>query len=148
MDRIATKLWIVEDGGMSFTLGNYTDFQRQLGRRTAAQDEPAAPEPATAAAPPVEPAANVTISAKGKPRKRSDADVQKRLAQVERSISQLEGRLNEISDALTVATIDQDVTAIARLGEEFEKVQSELDAAYANWESISHSADMVAATND
>jgi hypothetical protein len=96
----------------------------------------------------VEPAANITISAKGKPRRRSDADVHKRLAQVERSISQLEGRLNEISDALTVATIDQDVPAIARLGEEFEKVQTELDAAYASWESISQSADVVALVND
>jgi ATP-binding cassette subfamily F protein 3 len=150
MDRIATKLWIVEDGGMSFALGNYTDFQRQLGRRAAAQEELAAPEPepAPATAPISDPAENITISAKGKPRRRSDADVQKRLAQVERSISQLEGRLNEISDALTVATIDQDVPAIARLGEEFEKVQTELDAAYASWESISQSADVVALAND
>jgi hypothetical protein len=67
---------------------------------------------------------------------------------VERSISQLEGRLNEISDALTVATIDQDVPAVARLGEEFEKVQTELDAAYASWETISHGADALATAND
>jgi ATP-binding cassette subfamily F protein 3 len=147
MDRIATKLWIVEDGGMSFALGNYTDYQRQLGRRGAAQAEPE-PEPEPTSAPVVEPAANVSISAKGKPRKRTDSDVQKQLAKVERSISQLEGRLNEISDALTVATIDQDVDAIARLGAEFENVQSQLDDTYAQWETVSQSADMVAVAND
>jgi ATP-binding cassette subfamily F protein 3 len=148
MDRIATKHWIVEDGGMSFALGNYTDYQRQLGRREAqAAPEPEpAPAPETAATP--EPTPEITISAKGKPRKRTDGDVQKQLAKVERSISQLEGRLNEISDALTVATIDQDLPAIARLGEEFEKVQTELDEAYASWERISRDAEAVALAND
>jgi len=147
MDRIATRLWVVEEGGMTFALGNYTDYQRQLGRRGAAQPD-AEPKADPAPAPQPEPETTIAFNAKGKPRRRTDADLQKQLAKVERSIAQLEGRLNELSDALTVATIDQDVDAIARLGAEFEKAQTELDGAYAEWETVSQSAELLAATND
>ena len=64
----------------------------------------------------------------------TDAAVQKELGQVERQIAKLEGRLNEISDALAVASIDEDVDAIGRLGGEYERTQADLDEAYARWE--------------
>ncbi len=145
MDRIATKLWIVEDGGITFSLGNYTDYQRHLGRR--AQQAAAEAKQETKPQKLPDPVDEMTAS-RGKPRRRSESDVQKRLAKVERSISQLEGRLNELNDGLSIATIDQDVAAISKLGEEFEKVQTELDGAYAEWESISHHAQELAVAND
>jgi ATP-binding cassette subfamily F protein 3 len=143
MDRIATKLWIVENETISTALGNYTDYQRSLGRREAAATEPE-PEPGpspAAPAPEVSPnGADVVVTAKGKPRRLNDAALQKELGQVERQISRLEGRLNEISDALAVASIDEDVEAVGRLGGEYEKVQAELDDAYQRWEAVSHNA--------
>ena len=54
--------------------------------------------------------------------------------------AKLEGRLNEISDALAVASIDEDMSAVTRLGEEYEKVQADLDESYARWETISSAA--------
>ena len=149
MDRIATKLWVVEDGGITVALGNYTDYQRQLGRRGAVAGEPRR-EPASPPETDGTPAhdGDVVQTAKGKPRRRTDADLQRQLARIERSIAHLEGHLNEISDALTVATIDQDVDAIARLGEEYERVQRELDEAYAEWETISRAAESLAAAHD
>jgi ATP-binding cassette subfamily F protein 3 len=139
MDRIATKLWVVDENGVTAWLGNYTDYQRSLGHRAAIAEAKAEPEPQR---PEPEPIASIAdeamvTSAKGKPRRRSDADAQKELGQVEREVSRLEGRLNEISDALTIATIDADIDAIARLGEEYEKTQSQLDDVYARWESLS-----------
>ncbi len=144
MDKIATKLWIVEDGGVQFSLGNYTDYQRQLGRRASetAATTKAAPKPEPVApSPQLLPAGNgmqddgtMDITAKGKPKRRTTTDMQKKLAKTERSIAQLEGKLNELNDEMTVATIDQDIDAISALGTEFEKVQSELDSVYAEWE--------------
>jgi ATP-binding cassette subfamily F protein 3 len=145
MDRIATKLWIVEDGGITFSLGNYTDYQRHLGRR--AQQEAAEAKQESQPQKALDPDEEINAT-RGKPRRRSESDVQKRLAKVERSISQLEGRLNELNDGLSIATIDQDVAAISKLGEEFEKVQTELDSAYAEWESISDHAQELAVAND
>ena len=150
MDKIATKLWIVEDGGVQFSLGNYTDFQRQQGRRaseTAAATKAAAkPEPAAPAPQSLHPGdgmhddGTMDITAKGKPKRRTNTDVQKKLSKSERSIAQLEGKLNELNDAMTVATIDQDIDAISALGTEFEKVQSELDSVYAEWEQLTEAS--------
>jgi ATP-binding cassette subfamily F protein 3 len=153
MDRIATKLWIVEDGGVSFSLGNYTDYQRQLGRRAAqiAQSQKGAqkPEPNKVEAEPNGSGAGlVDVTAKGKPKRRTETDVQKKLAKVERSIAQLEGRLNEINDAIAVATADQDLDAIAALGAEYEKVQTELDDVYGDWEGLSAQVEEFALAND
>ncbi|HWV24878.1 MAG TPA: ABC-F family ATP-binding cassette domain-containing protein [Thermomicrobiales bacterium] len=142
MDRIATKLWHVEDGTITTSLGNYTDYQRQLGRR-AQQEAAGKPEPKPEKTTP-EPV--VEVSAKGKPRK-AGADVQKKLARIERSISELEERLNQINDAIAVATEDQDLDAISTLGEEFERVQVELDDIYGEWEELSQHAEEMAVAN-
>ena len=142
MDRIATKLWIVENGGINVSLGNYTDYQRSLGRRAAESqpEKPAEapkPEPAPVAVPESSNGAEeYTFTAKGKPKRRTEADNQKELVQLERQIGKLESRLNEISDALAVASADADLDAIARLGEEYERAQTDLDEAYARWESV------------
>ncbi|HEU0164777.1 MAG TPA: ABC-F family ATP-binding cassette domain-containing protein, partial [Thermomicrobiales bacterium] len=147
MDRIATQLWVVEDGGLSVSIGNYTDYQRQIGHRAAeiekaekAERSEKTPEPVRVEPEPIDvtpdSATEVVITAKGKPRRKTDNDNQKALAQLEREISKLEGRLNELSDVLAIASIDEDVDAIARLGEEYEKCQSELDDAYARWETV------------
>jgi ATP-binding cassette subfamily F protein 3 len=143
MDRIATKLWIVDDQTITTELGNYTDYQRALGHREAAETEPV-PEPVST--PPAvvdEPVTtDLVVTAKGKPRRVTDAAVQKELGQVERQIAKLEGRLNELSDALAVASIDEDTSAIGRLGEEYERTQAELDEAYARWETVSKSVEV------
>jgi ATP-binding cassette subfamily F protein 3 len=132
IDRIATRIWAIADGTVKSYLGNYTDYQRQLGHRpdlAAKESEkakdvaPARAETATGAAASVRPGAQ-------------DGKVQKSLIQIEREIGRLEGKLNELSDALTVAGIDADVEAVARLGAEYERVQTELEASYARWEEL------------
>jgi len=65
--------------------------------------------------------------AKGKPRRHSEGDVQKHLAKVGRSISQLR-RAAQLNDGLSITTIDQDVS-ISKAGREFERFQT--DGAYA-----------------
>jgi len=146
MDRIATQLWIVEDGGVKQSLGNYTDYQRMLGKQAADAAAEAKAEQAAAKAEPVieivaTPDAPVEVSAKGKPRGgRKDTANQKAIAQLEREISKLEGRLNELTDALAVASDDGDIDAIARFGEEYERAQADLDEAYAKWEEITATA--------
>ncbi|MGI8406348.1 MAG: ATP-binding cassette domain-containing protein, partial [Thermomicrobiales bacterium] len=152
MDRIATQLWVVDEGGLSVSLGNYTDYQRSIGHR-AAELEKAQEAEKAALVPVAAPvavlatgaeldSAEFVLTAKGKPRRKTDNDNQKVLAQLEREISKLEGRLNEISDALAIASIDEDVSAIGRLGEEYERTQSELDGAYARWETVNASVAM------
>jgi hypothetical protein len=119
----------VKDEHIQTYLGNYTDFQRQLGRRS----EPA-PEPPKEKE--IEPTPNETPNGRRPRRQNDDARLQKSLSQVERDVGRLEGKLNELSDALAVASIDEDVEAVARLGAEYERVQGELEDAYAGWEEL------------
>ena len=137
IDRMATRIWAVEDGTVSSFLGNYTDYQRKLGRRSDAVTKEA-----NATGPTVK-----DTEAQLLVRRRSadvSAQVVKSLAQVERDVARLEGKLNELSDALTVAGIDSDSAAVARLGAEYERTQTELDAAYALWESLTAQAEPAA----
>jgi len=139
IDKIATRIWAIGEGELTSHLGNYTDFQRGLGRRQelAKKDGKETPQkevlPAQTVAAPVAPAGN----GRNGSRPISDAKAQKMLVAAEREISKLEGKLNEISDALAVASIDADTAALARLGVEYERTQEELEAAYAKWEEVS-----------
>jgi hypothetical protein len=140
MDRIATKLWVVDENGVTPWLGNYTDYQRSIGHRAAEAEAKVEPVPVATERIPEsngDSDGDLILTAKGKPKKRTDIDSQKELAQIEREVSKLEGKLNEISDALTIATIDNDMAAIARIGEEYEKTQTLLDEVYARWEALS-----------
>ena len=132
IDRIANRVWSVEDGQIRQALGNYSDYQRLLGRRADAERATRKQEE-TKPVPEPEPAAP---SFAPRPQSRDEAKLQRTLVQVEKDIARLEGKLNELSDALTVAAIDGDGAGVERLTGEFERVQTELDAAYARWEDL------------
>jgi ATP-binding cassette subfamily F protein 3 len=135
IDRIASRIWAIADGGVKTYLGNYTEYQRRLGRRpeaAPAKEPERAPEP--------RPSGNGAGPAGAPP----DGRLQKSLSQVEREIGKLECKLNEISDALTVAGIDADVAAVERLSAEYQRAQDELEAAYARWEEISAQFELAA----
>jgi ATP-binding cassette, subfamily F, member 3 len=130
IDRIATRVWAIGEGTIRTYLGNYTDYQRKLGHRADAPTK----EPERQKGKEPQPlGANGATPAARPP----DGRLQKSLTQIERDIGRLEGKLNELSDALAVASIDADVAAVARLGGEYERTQAELEAAYARWEELS-----------
>jgi ATP-binding cassette subfamily F protein 3 len=135
IDRVATRVWAIDEGGLKTYLGNYTDYQRKLGRRP----EPAAkPEPVKPA-----PEPNGRPAATPQPRP-PDGRLQKSLSQIEREIGKLESKLNELSDALTVASIDADVAAVDRLSAEYARTQEELEGAYARWEELTAQFELAA----
>jgi ATP-binding cassette subfamily F protein 3 len=130
IDRLATRVWAVKDEQVQTYLRNNTDYQPQLGRRPEPAPEPPKEEPVT------EPVPSEPSNGRRPRRQADDARLQKSLSQVERDVGRLEGKLNELSDALAVASIDEDVEAVARLGAEYERVQTELEDAYADWEDL------------
>jgi ATP-binding cassette, subfamily F, member 3 len=132
VDRIANRIWLIENGGITTYIGNYSDMLRQRAR-LAGQTGPAPepdPEPVVerAAPKPAEQTRNVARASD-----RAMRDAQKRLSASERAVSRLEGRINDLSDELTRAGIDQDMDKVARLGREYEQTQEQLEAAYTEW---------------
>jgi ATP-binding cassette subfamily F protein 3 len=134
IDQVATRVWAVQDGIVKPYLGHYTDYQRQLAKKS----EPPKPEPV---------AAVVESKPQTAPRRvrGGEAQAQKALNQAERDIAKLEGRLNELSDALAVASIDADLGALERLGAEYAKVQDDLEDAYSRWEELTAQVDLATA---
>jgi len=129
VDRVANRVWQFADGALTQYLGNYTDAHRQQTRQTAAS-APAKPVPE-----PPRPAAVEPDGARSRTSS-SDSRLKKRLTAAETAIGRLEGRLNELSDAITIASIDGDTESLARLGESYAAAQGELDDAYASWEEL------------
>lgn len=124
IDKLATRLWIVEDGDVVQFLGNYSDYQR----KKAAQSAPAQVKPEPVREEPKPAAIN-------RPKdNRSESSLRKAVTHAEREISKLESRLNDISDTLTIAEVDQDFEKMAELSDRFDTTQEQLELAYESWE--------------
>jgi ATP-binding cassette subfamily F protein 3 len=128
IDRIATRLWLLEDGRLRTYLGNFSDYLRQSAREQAPDGSGNGAGTGRKSIPSDSPKANGTD--------RDPRQLEKEISAAERVISRLEQRLNELSDDLAVATAGQDIESITRLGHEYEACQAELEASYATWEQL------------
>jgi ATP-binding cassette subfamily F protein 3 len=143
IDRLASELWVIAEGRLTTHLGNYSDYvasqQRQAAERPA-RGGPAAPA-ARQPSPPSE-----TPAAGGRESQRALRDQQRRLAAVEAEVERLEREMARLTHELGVATADQDVARLARLGTAYGETQARLDAAYAEWTALSEAVMQAEAT--
>ncbi len=115
---LATRLLIVEDGRMVLFNGTFEEWAKTRE----------------------ESAVRVVVRPKKKGRSRGSAAPRKAPAtpqapriDYEELIANLEGRLARIESRLDGATQRQDVEAIAKLGKEYNRVQSELETTWERW---------------
>ena len=146
VDRVATRVWEVSAGRLQTYLGNYSDAQRQKARaRTAETSE--SPKRVEIAVP-----KPVAAPQSREPRRtgaESTTRLQRKLEGIEREIGKLEGKLNELSDAIAIAGLGTDLNALTKLSEEYAAAQESLDTAYAEWEEVNATlteANLVATT--
>jgi len=151
VDRIANRIWSIEDSTIQTYIGNYTDMQRQRAMReeqstvttgdtvkfarTPVPSSPAstpAPAPANGASAP-KPAPGSNPGNAIRANDRATRDAQKRLSATEREVSKLEAKMNDLADGMTRASIDGDMDKVATLGQEYAQVQDQLETAYAAW---------------
>ncbi len=128
VDHIANRVWFVEEQTLTQYLGNYSDYLRTRERAKAGTP---APEQTKAAVEKTEKPAGG-----GRPSDQERRQLQQELNSAERQISRLEAKMNELSDDLARATIEQDVDQIASLGKQYDATQNELESAYARWEDL------------
>jgi ATP-binding cassette subfamily F protein 3 len=133
IDRVATRVWEIEDGKLSQYLGNFSDAMRQKARQGIPAPAPSPPQPKPVVAPPPEPTQRARRSGT-----ENETRLQKRLHSAERTISQLESQLNELSDAIAIAIagVDGDHERLAQLGHDYAEAEAQLDGAYGSWEEI------------
>ncbi|MDQ2655329.1 MAG: ABC-F family ATP-binding cassette domain-containing protein [Chloroflexota bacterium] len=133
VDRVATRLWEVAEGRLQTYLGNYSDAQLQKARLKA--PETAVPVKRVEADVP-KPAAPSLSREPKRSGAESSTRLQRKLEGIEREIGKLEGKLNELSDAIAIAGLGTDHNALTTLSEAYAAAQEALDTAYAQWEEV------------
>jgi len=135
IDRVSTRVWEIADTGLTQYLGNFSDMQRQKARASRAGTIDKQEVPA------------VLVSARDEqsPRRHkapvNEQRLQKQLISIEQTIGRLEGKLNELSDSIAIASVDSDLGRLDTLGQAYAAAQTELDTAYAHWEEINGQID-------
>ncbi len=166
IDDLATQVWSMEDGTLTSYDGNYSDYLAEKARREELAIAPAAmpasnahkpqaekngPKPTPTPAPDVQ--TTVPDNGKGDTRdgnkaaqrqdraqQRERSKVLKQKESAEAHISELEERMNKVSDALTVATEKRNLEEIVKLGTEYTRMEEALERAYEDWQKIEQEA--------
>jgi ATP-binding cassette subfamily F protein 3 len=128
ISRLATSLWLIEDGRLRQFQGSLDDYNReseQPGGETV--DQTWAPQPSRPKG----------ARAMTRPSSRPGAwQRQRALTSLEEQIDSHEQALTELSQALNSASEDGDTGAIARLGTRFSEVQDDLDSLLSEWSKL------------
>ncbi len=123
VDALATRIWLVQDGGLIDHPGNYTDYRTrkaQAAARAAAQAQRAEQREKAARA------AKASAKTNG-------ATAARTVSKIEAEISQAEQRLAALEVELAAASLEADVERLAALGSEYEREKARLDALYEEW---------------
>ncbi len=135
IDRLATKVWAVEDGVLIPYYGNYTDYRTR--KQPILLDVPVAPGKAA----PVVSKPKPAVAPTAKPSNKKAPKVKVRtIEDVEREIEQAEGQLKAIEDALAEAALNGDAAQLTQLSEDYDRAKERVDALLAEWERLADMA--------
>jgi ATP-binding cassette subfamily F protein 3 len=135
IDRLATKVWVIDDGVLIPYMGNYTEYRTRkqpivldvpISSRVSdgGKNSTMAPKPNTKPAP---------SSTKSGGKKNSKVK-ERTLEDVERDIEKAEGRVKEIEVALGEAALHADAALLTQYTEEYEQAKAQVDELLVEWE--------------
>lgn len=127
IDALATQVWDLQPEGMTLFEGPYREYvAAREAARAAAQETASPPQKARPAAPSAERGTSGL----------SPFRRQKRLAELEQQIAQLEAELDALHDALGEASLRGAVERVRDLGERYAVTEAALDRALQEWEAL------------
>ena len=140
IDRLATKVWAIEDGVLIPYQGNYTEYRTR--KRPIVLDIPDSPlgtmhgntrSVAVSSAPPAQ---------RTRPGGKKSGKVKIRtLEDVERDVEKAEMQVKTIEDALTEAGLHADAERLTKLTAEYEQARQRVDILLAEWEQLAETAE-------
>src|SRR2546428_6194202 len=137
IDRLATKLWVIEDGVLIPYLGNYTDYRTR--KRPIVLDVPSPVNgngksaPSTTTKRPASSAAARVSSKKGEKAKAPKA---RTIEDVEREIEKVEDRVKLVEKALAEAALKADAEKLTQLAAEYDQLRLQSEELLAEWERL------------
>ncbi|HEX2951739.1 MAG TPA: ABC-F family ATP-binding cassette domain-containing protein [Armatimonadota bacterium] len=132
IDRVANRVLEVDNGAICDYLGNYTDFIAKKEERA----QQAAAEAAAQAELAKRQAAKKTTTVAEPHKRRSLQYLQRQQEQNEQLIEQLELRKGELEELLADPSLYTDGIRAKQVTEEHQKLLSDIDDAYAEWETV------------
>src|SRR5579875_1588092 len=133
IDRLATKVWVIEDGTLVAYLGNYTEDRTR--RQKVVQQEAAATKKV------VETMKGNSRSNRANGRKSNGTKVKVRTVEdVERDIEYVEVQIKTVEDALAQAAYQADAAQLTQLTAEYEQLKQRVDELMTEWEQLASMA--------
>ena len=129
IDRLATKVWAIEDGVLYPYMGNYTEY-RVHKQRIAQNTPPGKAIKTTGETKPV-----AVSSAKSTGRKGSKEKV-RTVEDVERDIERAEAHVRLLEDQLAQAALIADAEKLTHLSTDYEEVKARIDQLLEEWERL------------
>jgi len=130
IDRLATKVWAIEDGTLLPFMGNYTEYRtrhQQIvsnnGKETVLKAQPAKQKEV------VKPASKGS-GKKSRVKARSVEDV-------ERDVEKAEAYVKELEDALSQAALAANADQLTQLSSDYEQAKIRVEELVAEWEQLS-----------
>ena len=129
IDALATEVWAIEGGSLHRIRGKWEDYLRWRSDRAAGVQAPRAAGP-------------------GKPRRRGRTEAAKRQRQTQRrqqkleeEIHCLESRLHELSEAISQASVSQQLDRVHELGRQYQQADARLKQLWAEWAELAETGD-------
>jgi ATP-binding cassette subfamily F protein 3 len=129
IDRLATKVWAVEDGVLSPYLGNYTEYRTHKQR--IAQNTPAN-KPINNA----EKAKPVIVSSEKAASKKGSKKKGRTVEDVERDIEKAEAHVRLLEEQLAQAALIADAKQLTQLSIDYEEAKARIDQLLEEWEQL------------
>lgn len=128
IDRLATKVWAIEDAVLSAYAGNYTEFRTR--RRSISLETST-----TRATKPSSQTKAVPGKGKASNKKASKAKV-RTLEDVERDVEKAEASVKSVETALAQAALQADAAQLTQLSADYEQARAHLDTLLVEWEQL------------
>lgn len=122
LDKIANKIYELEDGHITEYIGNYTDYKLKKESLAKLQDKPSA---------------KVVGSKKKRPQKQPKQQKGSSPEKIEENIMILEEKLTVLAEKMGASSICEDGEKVKELTQEYEKLEAELSQLYEAWEEAS-----------
>ncbi len=131
IDKLATKVWAVEDRILTPYVGNYTEY-RTRRQPILTNEQAGSTSSKKSVAQVVKPEKKTSVK-RSKVKQRSLEDVEKEIEQAEQQAKRVETELSE-------AGLKANVSELTRLSEEYEKARERINSLMEEWESMADAA--------
>jgi ATP-binding cassette subfamily F protein 3 len=136
IDRLATKVWVIEDGVLIPYLGNYTEYRTR--KRPIVLDVPPAPQVKRADA---ELSSTAKPAAPSRPGGKKSARLKVRTVEdVERDIEKAEAQVKALEDELAEAALKADAEQLTQLSAGYEQAKTRIEELLVEWEQLAGAA--------